>query len=274
LKKFEPIAIIGQGCVLPGCLTPDALWTTVVENRVNISGAHPADWRVDIGKVVAAQGEASPMNKAWHDKGGYINGFDDVFDASAYSLDAEIIESLDRVFKWSFHSAQTALKDAGYVGHEITKRTGLIMGNLSYPTRSFSRYFEEQYLTKLFPGWKNPVKPAHAVNRFMSGLPAILTAKAVGLQGDAFALDAACASSLYALKLACDKLHDGQEDMMLVGGVCAADQLFLHVGFTALNALSPTGQSRPFNSEANGLIPAEGAGFIVIKRLKDAVSGW
>jgi PfaB family protein len=273
LKNFEPIAIIGQGCVLPGCFTPEALWTMVVENRVNIRDADSKDWRVDMEKVIAAPEEV-PLNKnkAWHNKGGYVKGFEDVFDVSAYTLDADIIEGLDSVFKWSFHSAHAALKNAGYLGHEITKRTGLIMGNLSYPTRSFSKYFEEQYLVKLFPEWKNPVKPTEAVNRFMSGLPAILTAKAVGLQGDAFALDAACASSLYALKLACDKLHDGQEDMMLVGGVCASDQLFLHVGFTALNALSPTGQSRPFNSEANGLIPAEGAGFIVIKRLKDAVA--
>jgi acyl transferase domain-containing protein/3-hydroxymyristoyl/3-hydroxydecanoyl-(acyl carrier protein) dehydratase/predicted GNAT family N-acyltransferase len=146
------------------------------------------------------------------------------------------------------------------------------MGNLSYPTRSFSQYFEEKYLSSLFPEWQNPVQPVEAVNRFMSGLPAILTAKAIGIGGDAFAIDAACASSLYALKLGCDKLQKGTEDMMLIGGVCASDQLFLHVGFTALNALSPSGNSLPFNQNANGLIPSEGAGFIVIKRLNDAIA--
>jgi len=272
LKNFEPIAIIGQGCVLPGCFTPEALWQMVADNKVNISSADSDDWRVDMSKIIAAEEDKSLQNKAWNNKGGYIKGFEEFFDINAYSLEAALVEKLDPVFKWSFHSALEALKDSGYFKHEVTARTGLIMGNLSYPTRSFSKYFEEQYLSKLFPEWKNPEQPTHAINRFMSGLPALLTAKAIGIKGDAYAIDAACASSLYALKLACDQLQSHEADMMLVGGVCAADQLFLHVGFTALNALSPSGQSRPFNSDANGLIPAEGAGFIVIKRLKDAVA--
>jgi acyl transferase domain-containing protein len=51
----------------------------------------------------------------------------------------------------------------------------------------------------------------------MSGLTARLAATALGLDGPAFALDAACASSLYAIKLACDRLHDGSADLMLAG---------------------------------------------------------
>ncbi|MFP5512116.1 MAG: beta-ketoacyl synthase N-terminal-like domain-containing protein [Alphaproteobacteria bacterium] len=84
-------------------------------------------------------------------------------------------------------------------------------------------------------------------------------------------MDAACASSLYAVKLACDRLHDGSADLMIAAGVNRGDDLFLHMGFTALNALSPTGRSRPFHREADGLIPAEGAACVVLKRLDDAV---
>jgi len=75
-----------------------------------------------------------------------------------------------------------------------------------------------------------------------------LIAGSMGLTGPAFALDAACASSLYAIKLACDALQDGDADVMLAGGVNGADDLFLHLGFTALQALSPSGRSRPFHS--------------------------
>ena len=56
-----------------------------------------------------------------------------------------------------------------------------------------------------------PVDPR---NRFMSGLPAQVLAQALTLGGDCFALDAACASSLYAIKLACDALHHGRADRM------------------------------------------------------------
>ena len=39
--KFEPIAIVGQGCVLPGGLNPDALWKTVHEGRDVLGSAEP-----------------------------------------------------------------------------------------------------------------------------------------------------------------------------------------------------------------------------------------
>ena len=57
---------------------------------------------------------------------------------------------------------------------------------------------------------------------------------------------------------------------MLAGAVCRSDDLFIHVGFTALNALSRSGRSRPFHRDADGLLPAEGAGFVVLRRLDDA----
>ena len=83
-------------------------------------------------------------------------------------------------------------------------------------------------------------------------------------------LDAACASSLYAIKLACDRLQDGSADLMLAGAVQGSDDLFLHVGFCALSALSRSGRSRPFHRDADGLVPAEGAAFVALKRLADA----
>ncbi|MBT4162702.1 MAG: hypothetical protein HOE54_15455, partial [Gammaproteobacteria bacterium] len=91
-----------------------------------------------------------------------------------------------------------------------------------------------------------------------------------GFEGSTMALDAACASGLYAVKTACDQLQDGSRDLMLAGGVNAADPLFIHMGFCALNALSKTGNSRPFHQDADGLIPSEGAAFVALKRLSDA----
>jgi acyl transferase domain-containing protein len=67
-------------------------------------------------------------------------------------------------------------------------------------------------------------------------------------------------------------LHDRTADRMVAGAVNQADDLFIHVGFCALSALSKTGQSRPFHRDADGLVPAEGAGFVVLERLSDALA--
>ena len=60
---------------------------------------------------------------------------------------------------------------------------------------------------------------------------------------------------------------------MVAGAVNRTDDLFIHIGFCALQAMSRRGESRPFAADADGLVPAEGAAFVVLKRLADAVAG-
>ncbi|MEI8259464.1 MAG: beta-ketoacyl synthase N-terminal-like domain-containing protein, partial [Deltaproteobacteria bacterium] len=139
-----------------------------------------------------------------------------------------------------------------------------VFGNLSYPTPGLVDLALET--------WAGKPRKIDARNRFMSGMPAHVVANALGFAGGAFAVDAACASSLYAIKLACDRLHDGVADIAIAGGVNHADDLFLHGGFSALHALSPTGQSRPFHRDADGLVPAQGAAVLVLERLDDAIA--
>ena len=178
------------------------------------------------------------------------------------------------MFQWLLHCARIATNQLKILPRE---RTGFIVGNLAYPSPAFARYAESMWLgeanRKLLQSIEASLMsapPVTAENRFMSGLPAHLVAQALALGGESFCLDAACASSLYAIKLACDRLHDHDADAMLVGAANRADDLFLHMGFSALRALSTSGQSRPFHQQADGLVPAEGAACLVLKRLSDA----
>lgn len=111
----------------------------------------------------------------------------------------------------------------------------------------------------------------HPQNARVVGLPAALLARALGLGGGAYTLDAACASSLYALKLACDELSSGRADAMLAGGVSRPECLYTQMGFTQLRALSRRGVCAPFDAAADGLLVGEGAGLVLLKRLDDAL---
>ncbi len=122
---------------------------------------------------------------------------------------------------------------------------------------------------KLPDAWRQ--LQTNPLNRRVTGLPASLLAQALGLGGGSYTLDAACASSLYALKLACDELIDGRADAMLAGGVSRPECLYTQMGFTQLRALSPSGCCSPFDAASDGLVVGEGAGVLMLKRLDDAV---
>ncbi len=267
----SPIAIVGQACVLPGALTPEDLWTNIAAGKSSVTPAPAGRWRLDPRRVLSA--DPGP-DQAFTDHGGYVTGFDALWDPEGFTLPASALRTLDPLFHWVLHTAREALRP---VHAAPLARTGLVLGNLSYPSSAAGLFAETTWLARqgdaLLGGLAADLAGLPAVdarNRFSSGLPAHLAAAALGLGGRAFALDAACASGLYALGLACRALARGDADLMLAGAVNRADDLFLHVGFTALSALSRSGQSRPFHAGADGLLPGEGAVMVALKRLDDA----
>ena len=259
--EFSPIAIVGRACVLPGALSPEALWTLVSESQDHVRSAPEGRWRTTDRSCGPND---DPADRAWSNKGGYVSDFSSVWDPTGFAIDPQDLTGLDPLFGWALHCAREALADAGdnRRGAVSRPRVSAVFGNLGFPSGEMTRYAEAI--------WHKDTTPPPALNRFMSSGAAKLLERALGLTAGAMCLDTACASSLYAIKLAIDQLHDGVVDLALAGAVNGADDLFIHVGFTALKAMSKSGQSRPFHAQADGLVPAEGAGMVALKRLEDA----
>jgi len=266
---FEPIAIVGRGCVLPGALSPVQFWDNIASGRVSLDAVRPEDWRLPPAGFGADPG-SGPGRKA---TAGLVRGFAEVFDPEGFATGADQVAAYDPALQWVLHAGRAALREAG--DHARPARTGLILGNLGYPSRSLAGYAEQIWLAghpdlrAAFPEVPSAADPRA---RFCSGMWAHTAASALGLQGGSLALDAACASALYAAKIACDRLHDGAADLMLAGAVSGCDGLIIDSGFEALGALSPSGRSRPFQRGADGLVPAEGAALLALMRLRDAVA--
>jgi 3-oxoacyl-(acyl-carrier-protein) synthase/3-hydroxymyristoyl/3-hydroxydecanoyl-(acyl carrier protein) dehydratase len=261
--NFSPIAIVGRSCVLPGVHSPEALWKAVSEGRDLITSVPGGRWRAAPGDVLCHP-DGDSANRSWSDRGGYVEGFERAWDPEGFAVAARDLEGLDPLFHWALHCAREALRDAGddRKGAVDRSRVSAIFGNLGFPSAGMTRYAEAV--------WQGAEDLPDARNRFMAGGAADLMAQALGLGPNAMCLDTACASSLYAIKVACNQLQEGKVDLALAGAVNCADDLFIHVGFTALSAMSRTGTSRPFHARADGLVPAEGAAFVALKRLCDA----
>ena len=260
--SFEPIAIVARSCLFAQSENVEEFWRNLSQNQDMTSDVPAHRWRLHSKWAVTHPQNPEP-NRSWSIRGGYITKDPDLVIPKYSQATAVDIAQMDQLQRWVFQTACAALDDVK--GRWKAHRSGLILGNLSFPTSAMSAFAESVWFGELRPQQNFPN------HRFMSGFPALNTAKLLHLDGPAFALDCACASGLVAIKMACDLLHSGRVDMMLAGAVNAADDLFIHVGFSALQALSKSSRSQPFSQDADGLLPSEGTGFVVLKRLKDAL---
>lgn len=249
MTPFEPIAIVAEACVLPGASSPSDLWSMIEEKKVVTRHVTPEE--LGLGK------SADHLRS-------FVSGRVDhaPFDHEGLKrLDRITASDLDPVHRWSLQAAWEAWSAVIGTDKMLPARRGVFLANLCYPSRSKVDYAEEV--------WRSGHTRRPLTDTLNSGMPARMIAQMIGAEGPAFALDAACASSLYALEIACRKLAARTIDIALVGAVNAADNLILQIGFGALKALSPTGRSRPFIQGADGLVPSEGAAVVVLKRLSD-----
>ena len=276
---MEPIAIIGLSCLFPGARTPDEFWRNLLDETDFTSSATTAD--MGVPPETFFNPSKGQKDKFYALRGGYVRNF--VFDSSGYRLPPSFLDTLDSLFHWSLYVAREAMRDSGYLDSPICAQTGVVLGNLSFPTKTSQHLFGPLYQGAISDALKEllqdpkfqlprldpPVQNSLA-NALISGYPAAVISQALGLSSTHFALDAACASSLYAVKLACDYLQAGKTDLMLAGAVSCADPFFIKMGFSIFQAYPDNDYSSPLDKNSNGLISGEGAGMFVLKRLADA----
>lgn len=89
-----------------------------------------------------------------------------------------------------------------------------------------------------------------------------------GFEGPAIMSEYACASSLNAIHQACQSLLNYECDMALAGGITAEPEQNGYQSYLATE--SSKGQIRPFDADADGLVPGSAAGLVVLKRYEDA----
>jgi 3-oxoacyl-[acyl-carrier-protein] synthase II len=85
------------------------------------------------------------------------------------------------------------------------------------------------------------------------------------LRGPVFGVMSACAAGSHAIGTALRMIQHGEADAVVTGGSESALTPLTRAAFAAMSALSPTGQSRPFDARRDGFVLAEGAGVLVLE---------
>jgi hypothetical protein len=167
VMSFAPIAIVGQGCVLPGALSPDELWRLAVEAKVVIGPAPAGRWGIDqgVGPGRECEGHArSDAARSRRLRAGLRQGLR----SAGLRCACEQIASLDPLFHWLLYAGREALRESTFAA---TRRAGVVIGNLSYPSSSLSRFAERFWLKRLLQRQKifdrlglanrGPAQPLH-----------------------------------------------------------------------------------------------------------------
>ena len=275
------IAVIGLSALFPENRNASAFWQCIVNNQSLTSKPTEKEFSKDPGYFYHP--EKNTDDKSYCLNGAFLRDFK--FDPEGFKIHKDELTHLDETYQWVLHTSREALKQAGYWNKSRLEGCGLIVGNLSFPTKT-SRSMLNALYTDIS---ESAIKSMYQVNTF--SLPRIkeppqwsfynafsgenlsaLTSKALGLGKRHFALDAACSSSLYAIEIASNYLNAHKADMMLAGAVSCADPLFINMGFSFFHAFPAPGEtSKPFDKNSSGLTPGEGAGVVLLKRYEDAL---
>ncbi len=276
MQKPRPydIAIVSMAGLLPGAKSLDDFWDNLVLKKDACQEVGKDRWRVDPAMMTA---ESLQPDKAVSRVACLLNQdmdycFDDL------DLDKDMLRDLDPLHRIVLHAGREAFFAARHESID-KKKTGVILAAIALPTdasaliadKILGNHLEKQLFHPMTGEMRAVLTRNQCLAGRMTGFPAALLAKGIGLGNGSYTLDAACASSLVAFKLACDALSHHRADAMLVGGVSRPDCLYTQVGFSQLRALSPSGCCAPFDKRADGLVVGEGVGMFVLKRVEDAL---
>ncbi|MAT16665.1 MAG: hypothetical protein CMJ46_15505 [Planctomyces sp.] len=288
----EAIAIVGRGAILPGALTIDALWDQLSSGQDCFTEAPASRWNKEVG---CAHG---PTNDPWTvpmTTGAYITDFE--YDWKKHKVPPKQIQSADPLQFMLLDATDQALREIGYPEKPLDKmRTGAIVGTIfggaftnelqhglsltrnrkligeilrkkGVPEEQITAVAEEfqQKILKRFPALIDETGSFTA-----STLSSRLT-KTFDLMGGAVAIDGGESSSITALATSVDILRSGDCDVM----ICASGQRacdFASYQMLKVNKLLSQSESvaGPFEEDADGVIPGESVGVLILKRLADA----
>ena len=270
-EKPLDVAIIGMECIFPGAKNLEEYWRNIILGKDSVTEVPDERWNKDIYYQPDSDGPDVSHSK-W---GGFIPKID--FDPLAFGIPPQSLAAIEPTQLLTLLVAKRAMEDAGYGEKHVNRENisviiGAEGGNDLANSYSFRGYYKQ-----VFGELHDEVKEAfpHTTEDSFPGILANVIAGRItnrlDLGGRNFTVDAACASSLAAIDLACQELILGKSDMVLAGGADLHNGINDYLMFSSTHALSRKGRCATFDSEADGIALGEGVAILVLKRYEDAV---
>jgi phthiocerol/phenolphthiocerol synthesis type-I polyketide synthase E len=256
-NPVEGIAIVGMACRVPGAKNVDEFWRNLRDGVESISFF--SDEEVERAGVDPAELKSPNYVKA----GGILDDIE-YFDADFFGFTPKEAEMTDPQHRCFLECCWEALEHAGYSADRYPGLIGLYGGAgantyLVYNLASAGYLRDSDLVGATFIYNKND----HLTGR---------VAYKLNLRGPSVTVQTACSTSLVAVSMACQSLLNYEVDMALAGGVTIMASQKIGYMYREGGINSPDGHCRAFDAAAKGAVSGNGAGVVILKRLKDALA--
>lgn len=237
---MEPVVVTGLGVVSSLGIGWTTFWENLLQGKSGIS------------QVTGFDTSALKVHR-----GGEINDYN-----GAEFFTEKDLKRTGRTTQFAIHAARLALADASIKDGDFDpKRTSVCVGTTS------GEAYQVERLNDLHVSNQSRQLGADFITQYPGHCIAGAIVRDTGFTGAApLMLPAACAAGNYAIAQAFDAIRSGRMDVVLAGGADAFSRI-IYTGFARLMAISPELCS-PFDLHRKGMIPGEGAGFLVLESLR------
>ncbi|CAM3268132.1 type I polyketide synthase [Paracoccus nototheniae] len=249
LPDSDSPVICGLSCRVAGARGPEQMWQVLRDGRCTIGQLRTQNF----DPALFLDPYQNRRGKAYSLASGQIDGVHR-FDANFFGISPREAADIDPQQRLMLQAVWEAIEDAGLSPRDLAgPRTGVFVG---------ASLVENMLIYN--------ADVARSGSSFSLGNTLCIIANRVSaffdFGGPSYVLDAACASSLYALHHASEAIRTGQVDTAIVGGVHVLLAPGGFVGFSQARMMSPTGLCRTFDAAADGYVRSEACVALVLQR--------
>jgi phthiocerol/phenolphthiocerol synthesis type-I polyketide synthase E len=254
LIKDSDIAIIGLSCRFPGANDSNVFWQNLREGIESVTFFSDEE-------LIAKGIESTTLKQPNYVKARPILTDVELFDAEFFDFsprEAEITDPQHRIF---LECAWESLENAGYIPLLSDKVIGVYAGTstTTYLLENLYHYRDIINDYSLMIGNDKDFLPTRVSYKF-------------NLRGPSISVQTACSTSLVAVHVACQSLLSGECDIALAGGTSVNNILKIGYWYQEGMVYSPDGHCRAFDAKAKGMVPSDGVGIVVLRRLTEALA--
>jgi polyketide synthase PksN len=250
------IAIIGMSGQFPQARNLDLFWENLARGQNGVTEIPDNRWPVDR----YYDPDKSAPGKTYSKWMGVLDGVDE-FDPLFFNISPAEAQWMDPQQRLFLTNAWQCMESAGIDPASLSGSScGVFVGCGATDYGRFTADGNEHH--------------GLSAQGLMGGSSSILSARIsylLNLKGPCLSIDTACSSSLVAVAEACNSLTLKTSELAFAGGVCILSGPGMHIMTSKASMLSEDGRCYTFDQRANGFVPGEGVGVILLKRLPDAI---